>query len=97
MPVDVGPERDQPDQPGRAGEKSANLSDVEARNQASRDSIGRERGKGGRRGKHGQGGTGTNVVGSGSVAAADGDGNSAKAAESSSLVRGCCRCGKKGP
>ena len=35
-------------------------------NLASRDSIGRERGKGGRRGKHRRGGRGTNEIGGGS-------------------------------
>ena len=96
VPVEVGLERDQPDQPGRVGEKGAYPSEVEARNLASRDSIGRERGKGGRWGKHGRGGRGMNEVGGGSVAAAGGDGNSAKAAEGCAPVRGCYRCDNKG-
>ena len=53
-PVEACPERGQPDQPGRAGEKGAYPREVEARNPASRDSIGRERGKRGPRGKHGR-------------------------------------------
>ena len=42
--------RDQPDQPGRAGERDAYPSEVDTKSLASRDSIGRERGKGGLRG-----------------------------------------------
>ena len=41
VPAEVGPERDQPDQPGRAGEMVYTLA-VEARNPASRESTGRE-------------------------------------------------------
>ena len=52
--------------------------------------------KGGRRGKHGRVGKGTNQVGGGSAAAAGGDGSSAKDTEGSSPVRGCYRCGKEG-
>ena len=95
VPVDVGPERCQPDQPGRAGEKGAYPSEVAARNLASCDSIGRERGKGGRREKHERGDRGTNEVDGGSAAAAGGDGSSTKSAEGSAL-RGCYRCGKQG-
>ena len=63
----------------------------QARNLASRGSIGRERGKGGRRGKREQGGRGTVEVCGGSVAAAGGDDSSAEAAEGSAPVRRCCR------
>ena len=48
----------------------------------------RGNGKGGRRGKHGRGGKGTNEVGGGSAAVADGDGSGAKATEGSAPVRG---------
>ena len=44
VPVDAGPEREQPDQPGRAGEKGAYPSEVEARNLAYLDNIDREGG-----------------------------------------------------
>ena len=40
VPFEVGPERDQPDQSGRAGDGGAYPSEVEARSPASRDSIG---------------------------------------------------------
>ena len=57
---------------------------------------GRGNGKDGRRGKHGRGGRGTNEVGDGLDAVADGDGSSAKANEGSASVRGCYGCGKEG-
>ena len=93
--VEVVPERDEPDQPRRAGEKGAYPSEVEAWNLVSRDSIGRERGKGRRRGKHGPGGRGTSEVGGGSVVAG-GDGSSGKVTEGSAPVRGWYRCCKQG-
>ena len=42
--VEVVPERDEPDQPRRAGEKGAYPSEVEARNLAYLDNIDREGG-----------------------------------------------------
>ena len=95
-PVEVGPERDQPDQPGRTGERGAYPSEVETRNLASRDGIDRDRGNDGRRGKHERGGRGTKEVGGGLAAAARGDGNSVKAAEGIAPAKGCYRYGKKG-
>ena len=70
--------------------------EVDARNLVSRETIGREGGKGGRRGKHERGGRSTNEVDCGSAAAAGGYGISAKAAEGSVPVRGGYRRGKQG-
>ena len=98
VPVEVSPERGQPDQPRKAVEMGAYPSEVEVR--GNEPGILRQhrprRRKGGRRGKNERGGRGTNEVGDGSAAAAGGDGISAKAAEGSVLVRGCYMCGKQG-